>query len=161
MPINLILKTFLFFSVISISIADMTKPAENKLDYLKEYIGTYDSAKIYTDNFISKKLKKLPKNELEHLKRNLSVRGPINFINGELVIAGNAPHKGGEENAILSINLHNHKVTIAIYSNKKITVYAEDNDYRHLPISIKDCIAVWKTNFRSYPPNELKMTSYK
>lgn len=153
------IKFFILFSLIAISTADVIKPANVKLNHLKEYIGTYEDTKIYSDKFISKKLNKLLGNELAHLKTNLSVRGPINFIDGELVIEGNAPHLGSIEDAILSISPYNGKISAAIHSNEKIIVYTEENDYRYLPISIKDVIAVWKTNmkFRFEPPEDIKI----
>lgn len=159
MQIKFIFKVFFLFFLIAISTADVIKPMNTKLNYLKEYAGTYEDTKIYSDKFISKKLKKVLGNELDHLKRNLSVRGPINFIDGELVIQGNAPHLGSVEDAILSINLYNGKISAAIHSNETITVYTEENDYRYIPISIKDYLAVLKTNmkFRFEPPEELKI----
>jgi len=159
MQFKFIMKIFLFFYLITISPADIIKPTNTKLTHLKEYIGTYEDAKIYTDKFVSKKLNKLLGNELEHLKRNLSVRGPIDFIDGELVITGNAPHLGTIEDAILSINIYNGKISAAIHSNETITVYTEENNYQYIPISIKDYLAVWKTNmkFRFEPPEELKI----
>ena len=36
------------------------------------------------------------------LKENLAVRGPIDFIDGDLVLTGLAPHGGGTEEATLS-----------------------------------------------------------
>ena len=92
--------------------------------------------------------------DYEHLNTNLMVTGPVDLISGSIVIEGNAPHQGGDEMAILDINLYTGIIRTAIYSRNKIIIYSDQeeysnfidkNKYEHLPISILDWIAVVNT----------------
>ena len=148
-----------FYLTTTFAIAEVNNFKKGQLNYLKEFIGTYKDEKIYADKYINQKMKDLFKTEINHLTKNLSVRGPIDFISGNIVISGNAPHQGGSEMGILCINLYNGEISGAIYSNQNIDIYSHEEKYQYLPISIKDTIAVWETNFqyRFNPPSNTKM----
>ncbi len=126
--------------------------------YLKKYAGEYSSDEILNDKKIQPIIKKMMGKDYEHLIRNLSVTGKVDLISGSIVIGGNAPHRGGEEMAILDINLYTGIIRAAIFTQKKIFIYSDKekydkfidkNKYEHLPISIKDWIAVVNKNLSS------------
>lgn len=102
--------------------------------------------------------------EYEHLITNLMVTGPVDLISGSIVIEGNAPHKGGEEMAVLDLNLATGIIRAAIYSNTKIIIYSDKdkydgildkNNYEQLPTSILNWIVV-VNNRNSYQTNRPK-----
>ncbi len=120
------------------------------------YAGSYDADRLLHDPAVAAALTALLGSELPHLRRNLDVRGAVDLRSCELVIAGNAPHAGGEENAILSINLYRGTLAAAILSGGQITIYRESGDYASLPIGIKDWVAVAAAGFEyrlKPPPN--------
>ena len=149
-----ILKLILIFSIISISMAETNK---KKLGYLKVYVNTYNDEKIFNDKFVSKSLQKLLGKEKSHLLENLSVRGPIDMISGELVISGIAPHQGGSEEGIVSINIYSGEITAVIYSNKKFKIYTHQNKYDYLPRSIQNFL-ILSTSNRNLPKNAIMIT---
>lgn len=122
--------------------------------YLKKYAGEYSADKVLNDKRIRPILIKMMGKDYEHLNTNLMVTGPVDLISGSIVIEGNAPHQGGEEMAILDINLYTGIIRTAIYSHNKIIIFSDQekyskfidkNKYEHLPISILDWIAVVNT----------------
>ncbi len=122
--------------------------------YLKKYAGEYSSEKILGDKIIKPLLIKMMGKDYDHLTTNLLVTGPVDLISGSIVIDGNAPHMGGEEMAILDINLSTKVIRAAIFSKNKIIIYSDKekydgiidkNNYEHLPTSLLDWIVVVNT----------------
>ena len=67
------------------------------------------------------------------LKQNLATRGPIDFIDGNLVLTGLAPHMGGTEEASLWVKVYDGSVRAVIMHKGKVTIYAKDGQYYYLP----------------------------
>lgn len=151
----------LFFSLFITSL--VFAQAKNDFTHLKQYGGDYYSDQVLNDTKVNPLLKKMMGKEYQHLRDNLSVTGAVDVIAGAIVIQGNADHKGGEEMAIIDINLYSTVIRAAIFSKNKITVYCskesdeyfKSNDYFSLPVSIKDWIAVVNTNLE-YRMNQPK-----
>jgi hypothetical protein len=99
--------------------------------------------------------------ELEHLLENLSVRGSADLKSCELVIEGNADHRGGEENGIVAVSLYSGTVAAGLFSGGRFTLYVQGDDYFSVPLSIKDWIAVVVTAFdyRFEPPANTRLVS--
>jgi hypothetical protein len=112
---------------------------------------------------VSSRLAQLMGPELTHLKTNLSVAGPVALVGCELVVEGNAPHQGGEQNAIVSFDLYYGIVTAVILDKGRVLVRStinrarDPNDYSHLPAHVRDWIFVAANGFRSRvePPANL------
>jgi hypothetical protein len=69
------------------------------------------------------------------------VRGAIGYDGGSLVIAGNAPHKGGEEEGVVCVSPYSPGLVEAgIFSKGKITVFGSAQKYEHLTVCVKDWI---------------------
>ncbi|MDP9422113.1 MAG: hypothetical protein M3Q19_04650 [Pseudomonadota bacterium] len=104
---------------------------------------------------VSQRMTRLMGQELTHLKKNLSVAGPVALIHCELVVEGNAPHKGGEQNAILSFNLYSGITTVAILDGRRVVLrstlhrHRAPDNYSHLPAHVRDWIFVAANSFRS------------
>ena len=133
---------------------------------LLHYAGTYQSVQLLAEPAVAAKLKKLLGPELAHMKRNLDVVGPVDLISCDLVISGNAEHQGGEENAIVAIDIHSGAVAAAIMSQGKIAIYADTGKtmagmaYEEaVPLAIKDWLAVIYTKFyfRLHPPANTRL----
>lgn len=124
--------------------------AEGKLRYLHKYIGTYQSEEgpLFTDPTVKKAMAETFGDKLPHLLKNLEVRGPVNFISGNLVLSGNAPHLGGSDMAILVINTYRGSVHGAISSGEEIEVFSTVEKYRYLPLALKDWIVIVQSGLK-------------
>jgi hypothetical protein len=90
---------------------------------------------------VSAELKRVVGNQLPKLMQNTNVRGAIAYDGGSLVVSGNAPHKGGEEEGVICVNPYSPGlVEAAIFSRGKITVFATAEKYEYLSLCVKDWI---------------------
>lgn len=103
--------------------------------------GREDSDGLLKEPSVSAELKRVAGNQLPKLMQNINVRGTIAYDGGSLVINGNAPHKGGEEEGVICVNPYSPGlVEAAILSRGKITVFATAEKYEYLSICVKDWI---------------------
>lgn len=141
------MKAILFFIFMICSTFAQTK---DDFSHLKQFGGDYYSDQVLDDAKVNPILKKMMGKEYKHLRENLSVTGAVDVISGDLVIQGNADHKGGEEMGIFVLNLYSGLIRTAILSNGKITIYCskasdeyfKSTDFDSLPYSIKTWVAV-------------------
>jgi hypothetical protein len=109
---------------------------------LKKYIGNADTDALLKEPAVHARLEAMLGKQLPTLLRNLDVKGDVDLIGGALALQGNAPHKGGEEEAIVCISDFGPQplVEAAIFSKGKVTVYAKAPQYEYLMLCIKDWI---------------------
>jgi len=69
-----------------------------------------------------------------------NVTGDMGLVSGAIVISGNAPHGGGEEEGVICVAEYDGTPQAAILSKGRITVFAKDAKYDSLMICIKDWI---------------------
>ena len=118
------------------------------------YAGTRDQHKLLAEPLVVAQLRRLPASVRRHLLRNLAVTGSIDLVSCDLVIAGNAEHMGGAENAIVDINLYSGTLSAAILSRGRIDIYADTAGmpagmaYDAVPLSIKDWSGLAAEAFR-------------
>jgi hypothetical protein len=136
-----------------LAVADAANAAcPGRFAYLAKYVGEIpDSALI--DPAISSRMTDLMGTQVRRLKTNLSAAVPVALINCELVVEGNAPHQGGQQNAMLSFNLYDGIMTVAILEGDRILVRAtkhrhrDPSNYSHLPAHVRDWIYVAANHF--------------
>ena len=109
---------------------------------LKKYIGNPDTDAMLKEPAVRSQLEAMLGKQLPTLIRNLNVKGEVELIGGALALQGNAPHKGGEEEAIVCIADQGPTphIEAAIFSKGKVTVFAKAPQYDYLMICIKDWI---------------------
>ena len=118
------------------------------------YAGTRDQHELLYEPVIAAQLRRLPSPARRHLLRNLAVTGSIDLVSCDLVIAGNAEHMGGAENAIVDINLYSGTLSAAILSRGRIDIYVDlagmpaRRGYDMVPLSIKDWSGLAAEAFR-------------
>ena len=127
---------------------------------LAKWAGSYDTDAFLREPAVRAELKKLLGPELEHLDRNLNVKGAVDLSGSTLSVNGNAPHMGTEEEAIVCvtpINMtpNNMLVEAAILSKGIITVYARAEKYEYTTICIKD----WITQANSGHVDRMKQSA--
>lgn len=114
---------------------------------MQSYAGNYVSDRnLLAAPLVAARLQRLPAQVRAHLNHNLDVAGPIDLISCHLVLTGNAPHMGGEENAIVAVNLHSGAVSAAIHSGGRTDIYvindpaagAHGATYDDVPKVVKD-----------------------
>ncbi|HJW52314.1 MAG TPA: hypothetical protein VJ501_09910 [Burkholderiaceae bacterium] len=103
--------------------------------------GRDDSEGLLKEPAVNAELKRVVGNQLPKLMQNTNVRGAIAYDGGSLVVSGNAPHKGGEEEGVICVNPYSPGlVEAAIFSRGKITVFATAEKYEYLSLCVKDWI---------------------
>ena len=109
---------------------------------LKKYIGNPDTDALLKEPAVRAQLEAMLGKQLPKLIQNLNVKGDVELINGALALNGNAPHKGGEEEAVVCIADQGPVpyVEAAIYSNGKVTVFTKSPQYDGVTLCVKDWI---------------------
>lgn len=74
---------------------------------------------------VAASLARLPVSVRAHFERNLDVSGPVDLIGCHLVLSGNAPHLGGEEDAIVDVDLYSGAVTVGIHGRGRTDIYLD------------------------------------
>lgn len=112
------------------------------LGHLAPLIGTYRYDEVLEDPQVRAALGALlPAPALAVLPRNLGVAGPIDFIDGHLVLSGNRPHRGGEDAASVWIKIYDGAVMVVLLQGGKTTLYTEERTYSYLPIQLRAALA--------------------
>ena len=109
---------------------------------LKKYIGNPDTDALLKEPTVRPQLEALLGKQLPKLIANLNVKGDIELVGGALTLNDNAAHKGGEEEAVVSIADQGPVpyVEAAIFSKGKVTVFSKSPQYEGLMICVKDWI---------------------
>lgn len=95
-----------------------------KLAALQSYAGKHlANANLLDAPALAAILAHLPGNETLQLKRNLDASGPIELTDCHLVVSGNAEHMGGEQDAMLDVDLASGTVIAAIHGGGRIGIY--------------------------------------
>lgn len=104
------------------------------------FVTSFDTEGLLADPVVQAGLARLRGLPLEHLRRNLDVHGPVGYSSGLVFVQGNAPQRGGQENAFLGVNLHTGQVCAAFLTQGRIVVHANQGDYNALPDALRDWI---------------------
>jgi hypothetical protein len=103
--------------------------------------GRDDSDALLKEPAVQAALKRLVGAQLPKLMQNINVRGAIAYDGGSLVIAGNAPHKGGEEEGVVCVSPYSPGLVEAgLFSRGKVTVFGSAEKYEYLTLCVKDWI---------------------
>lgn len=151
---------FLLTAILACFINNHVQAQSDKAEELIDrYVGTWDIDDFLAEKDIKNELDMLVGNQINKLTLNFSVSGAIEYQGGGLVISGNAPHRGTEEEAIVCVQAFGAdiKVHASIYSNEEILIYTRENDYRFLPTCVKDWVTLVNSKhvYRSKKPNNV------
>jgi len=126
---------------------------KGKLGHLIKLIGTYDTDALLDDPQVKQALAQVIGKDVGLLKENLAVRGPIDFIDGDLVLTGLAPHGGHTEEATLWVSVYDGSVRAVIMHEGKVTIYAKENHYDYLPGLFRNYVRnLLDPNYDDEPP---------
>ncbi len=126
---------------------------------LKAYIGTHKD--LLAASVVARQLAKLPGTVRRHLERNLDVAGPVRLMNCHVVLTGNAPHQGGQEDALLDVALYSGEVIAVIHSGERTDIYfpaklgtgALSGAYWQLPFQVRQWARLASMGFPSSFPH--------
>jgi hypothetical protein len=113
---------------------------KGKLGHLVRLIGTYNNDALLDDAQVKQAMRLVVGKDVGLMKDNLATRGPIDFIDGNLVLTGLAPHMGGTEEAPLWVKVYDGSVRAVIMHQGKVTIYATDMRYDHLPGQLRSYV---------------------
>jgi hypothetical protein len=72
------------------------------------------------------------------LRNGSNVASPSAFVGGHLLLRGNAPHRGGLEEAIVLVMIYDGTVRAALLHDGRMKLFARDAEYAYVPREIKD-----------------------
>ena len=107
---------------------------------LKKYIGNPDTDALLKEPAVRGPLEAMLGKQLPRLIQNLNVRSDVELIGGALALSGNAPHKGGEEEAIVCIAVASDEAPPEVS-----TIFTKSPQYDGVMICVKD----WVTQVNS------------
>lgn len=117
--------------------------------HLVAHIGTHNTDAVLNDPAVAAELTRVLGEDEAHLRRNLSVRGPIAFDGDCLSLDGIARHGGGEEHALLRV-CPSGRIDAVLYSQGQFTVWSRPSRYDHQPAPIR----MWITWLRRWGQEE-------
>lgn len=137
-----------------------------KFASMAKYAGGPQS-RLLADPAIKVRVSALMGPALDRLKTSLLVGGPVDLIGCELVVNGNAPHQGGERNAILSFSLSTGRMTAGLMERERIYIVTSPAapgvtfQYDWLPSHVRDWAVVAAQRFRTRgtPPANVTLRS--
>lgn len=132
---------------------------KGKLGHLSTLIGTEQVEKVLADPAVQKAISGVMATALiGKLKQNLQVRGAIDFIDGNLVLSGNAPHRGDTDTASVWIKIYDGTVRVVLQSDGKTTLYAKDDKYDYLPYMLRAALVTQDYRSVLKPPAGVNWT---
>jgi hypothetical protein len=110
---------------------------QGALQHLARFIGTYAYEAVLEDPAVSTALRDLAGDDVDIIVRNLQVQGPIDFIDGHLVLRGLAPHQGGSEEATVWVKIYDGTVRAALLHAGTMSLFARDSRYNYVPRELR------------------------
>ena len=107
------------------------------------YPGNYDreAVDLFEKGTIAVALRGVLGGKMEALKTNLSTVGPLERQGNLYYITGNAPHRGGEDQAYVLIDAAKKLVQVGLWEKGKLTVYAPAGGRLPEPPDIRKMLA--------------------
>jgi hypothetical protein len=153
--------TVLLLVLVAISF-NAAAACSGKLANLQSYAGNYRATSdLLAAPELATLLQRLPGDEATHLTRNLDVSGPVMLVNCHLVVSGNAPHMGTEQDAMLDVDLVSGTVIAAIHGGGRIDIYTLADPasgapgWNALPRSMREWAVRADMGFPQQPPHSL------
>ncbi|MCP5371514.1 MAG: hypothetical protein H6907_07225 [Hyphomicrobiales bacterium] len=123
-------------------LAEDTDWKAGRLGHLAGAIGTYGYDRVLGDPAVAAALAALTGGaDARTIAANMAVAAPIEFMDASLVLRGNAPHRGGEEEALVMVRLFDGTVRAALLHGGRMKLYASDERFDYLPKVLRDFLA--------------------
>ena len=111
---------------------------------IDRYVGTWDLDELFAEPVIAAELRALLGARLEDVMVALDVTGGIEYYGGGLLVSGNAPHAGGENEAAVCVQPFGAEVQVHVghFVDGTITLYTRQTRYDFLPTCITDWVGL-------------------
>jgi hypothetical protein len=86
-----------------------------------KYQGDFD---LFGSGAVAVELKRLLGGRLGVLRRNLQVGGPLRREDDVYYLSGNAPHRGGEDQAYILFDAGHHALQVGLWENGKLQIHS-------------------------------------
>lgn len=150
---RIVLALSLIAALTGSALAGTAEGMKGKLGHLAQYIGTPEYEAVLNDPVVRQNLEQaVGKANVKTVRDNLQVQGEVEYIEGHLVLSGNAPHMGDSEVASVWIKVHDGSVRVGLLHNGKTTVYAKDGQYQYVPSGLRDFAKRPTMNMETKPP---------
>lgn len=117
--------------------AQMAELRKGRLGHLVDLIGGYDYEPVLNDTLVAGNIARLLGDAAPVLRANLGVHAAIDLIAGNLVLQGNAPHQGYEEEAMLWLRVYDGAVMAALLHAGTFYLYAAPGEWEYLPRELR------------------------
>lgn len=115
---------------------------KGRLEHLAPLIGTYRLDDVLADPDVVNALGAvLSPQELVVMRENLGIAGPIDFIEGYLVLSGNRPHHSGEDMAWLWLKIYDGRAHVILQRGGVYHLYSGEGVYHYLPLGLRRIVA--------------------
>jgi hypothetical protein len=116
---------------------------ENLRSMVGRYPGNYaeENIDIFDKGAIAAALRSVLGEKMSVLQANLSVVGPLQRQGALYYLLGNAPHRGGEDQAYVLMHAGQRVVQVGLWERGKLTVYAPTGGRLREPLEIRDLLA--------------------
>ncbi len=110
---------------------------------IARYVGRHEVQRLLREPAVQRGLRALAGPQAATLERALGVAGAVDFIDGWLAASGNAPHQGGELEAVVCVSPDEPtQVLAALLEQGKVTVFAPQSRWDYLPLCVRDWAAL-------------------
>jgi len=115
---------------------------DDPLDELRRWAGTYLDRAWFTASVpVASRLQALLGAKLEVFEMNMSVRGPLMEDQGVYYTMGNAPHRGGRDNAVFLAEPSTDTIAVILIEDARRTDYREGERDVPLPAEVRTYLA--------------------
>lgn len=129
---------------------------------IARYVATFDTAALLQEPAIRRELQAVAGRRLKEIEAALSVNGGVEYIDGALAVAGNAPRQGGQTEAVVCIQPFGPqpRVHAALLRGGQVTVFTRETRWDFLTTCIRDWAALALTGrqTRSNAPAAVRLT---
>lgn len=115
----------------------------NLAGLVDRYPGSYsrDNIDLFGKGAVAAALRAALGTKMAVLEENLSTVGPLQREGGLYYVIGNAPHRGGEEQAYVIIDPARRKVQVGLWEQGRLTVFAPGSGRLPEPREVREMLA--------------------
>lgn len=121
-----------------------TKPAPN-FDYLRAHVGKYPrDIQLFETQPLHARLVSLVGEQYPAMIESFGTQGPLSADGPVIYAIGNKPHGGGDEQAILLIDVDRDLINVKLMNQTELQEYRERSEAVELPTEVQTTIANWE-----------------
>lgn len=127
---------------------------------IARYVGTHDGPALLAEPAVQRALRAAAGAKAGTVMRALGVLGPVDFVDGRLALAGNAPRQGGELEAVVCVTPHDPpQLHAALLEKGQVQVFPAGQRWDWLTLCVRDwaALAAQGRQARLKPPAAVRL----